>query len=446
MKRKVLSGFCLLLFLVLFMGSTSFAVPAQINYQGVLEDAGGPLTGTTTMIFRLFDVETNGSEPLWEETQDVSVDQGIYSVILGTGTISPSYGGLADALLLNDNLWLEVQVSGETLSPRQKITSVGFAIRAGTVSDGAITETKLAANAVTTEKLADGSVTASKVTGGPDSGLNADQLDGKSSEDFGAASVVNQNQTDIAALQAEIQALKDLLAGVTRSNNNIYFTGVNVHVRDGSGGTDGTVNGLGNLIVGYNELRDTDNDRTGSHNLVVGRANNYSSYGGFVVGYYSEISGDYASVSGGFSNTASGDYASVSGGVGNTASGYYSSVSGGNGNTATFWVTSVSGGSSNTASGDYASVSGGIGNTASGDYASVSGGDYNTASGYSASVSGGFSNTASSNYASVSGGSHNTASGDYATTVGGYNNDAIADYVTVLGWRDVSGSQADYGL
>ena len=52
-------------------------------------------------------------------------------------------------------------------------------------------------------------------------------------------------------------------------------TGVNVHVRDGSGGTDGAVNGLGNLIVGYNE--DSGDTRSGSHNLVVGQGRGSSS-------------------------------------------------------------------------------------------------------------------------------------------------------------------------
>ena len=77
-------------------------------------------------------------------------------------------------------------------------------------------------------------------------------------------------------------------------------------------------------------------------------------------------SNQYASVSGGQSNTASTYAASVSGGYSNTASGLGSSVSGGQFNTAAganlsgvFDATSVSGGYSNTASGDYASVSGG---------------------------------------------------------------------------------------
>ena len=40
---------------------------------------------------------------------------------------------------------------------------------------------------------------------------------------------------------------------------------------------------------------------TGSHNVVVGKEHNLSSYGGLVVGWYNDISGINASVSGGYS-------------------------------------------------------------------------------------------------------------------------------------------------
>lgn len=70
-------------------------------------------------------------------------------------------------------------------------------------------------------------------------------------------------------------------------------------------------------------------DRSGSHNGVMGSQNNYSSYGGLVVGYFNTATGQFASVSGGSYNTASGLGASVSGGEYNTASGDHSFVGGG---------------------------------------------------------------------------------------------------------------------
>jgi len=168
----------------------------------------------------------------------------------------------------------------------------------------------------------------------------------------------------IPALEARIAALEAKLDGLTRSGTDFVITNANLYIQSGSGATSGVVNGKGNLIIGYNELRDVENNRDGSHNLIVGDYQNYSSYGGIVAGRYSTISGIYSSVTGGAGNTASGNFSSVSGGYQNTASGYSSSVSGGVLNTASALGSSVSGGEGNTAGGgvdggSYSSVSGG---------------------------------------------------------------------------------------
>src|SRR5512139_4209024 len=74
--------------------------------------------------------------------------------------------------------------------------------------------------------------------------------------DFGRSSLLNPCPV-IACQTAEqlemrIGQLEALLANVTRDGNDITFSGMNVHIVDGSGDTYGTVNGLGNLIIGYN--------------------------------------------------------------------------------------------------------------------------------------------------------------------------------------------------
>ena len=197
-------------------------------------------------------------------------------------------------------------------------------------------------------------------------------------------------------LRERIEALEFKLQHITSSPDDVTITGANLRIVNGLGATE-TTNGLGNLIVGYNEPRDPrfESDvRTGSHDVVVGKQHNFSSFGGLVVGAHNEISGMFASVSGGLQNTASGNESSVSGGNGNTASGNTASVCGGGANTASSNESSVSGGSLNTASGQFASVSGGFNNTASGDLSSVSGGQNNTASGVLSSVSGGLNRTA----------------------------------------------------
>jgi hypothetical protein len=153
------------------------------------------------------------------------------------------------------------------------------------------------------------------------------------------------------------------------------FSGCNLYLNNGLGATNGepgnpfdtnapVVNGLGNLIIGYNESRalyavGEPDVRTGSHNLIVGDGNNYASYGGIVGGRFNATQAPYASVSGGRSNTASGVDSSVSGGLANTASYIVSTISGGDGNTASGLASSVSGGAFNSASGDWSSILGG---------------------------------------------------------------------------------------
>jgi hypothetical protein len=107
----------------------------------------------------------------------------------------------------------------------------------------------------------------------------------------------------------------------------VLITGANLHIVNGLGSTSCTdeggneipdcPNGLGNLIVGYNEPRNDPESPdvcTGSHNVVVGQRHNFSRFGGVVVGDLNTISGGFASVSAGDGNEASGGRSSVSGG------------------------------------------------------------------------------------------------------------------------------------
>ena len=222
-------------------------------------------------------------------------------------------------------------------------------------------------------------------------------------------------QSDLAAMGAPIKGLQSQLADIQASNvmalepylsvttsgvPRAFFSGINLQLVNGTGYSD-TVNGKGNLIIGYDEVRGDATYRcsngaysdqptcvanggtwavshkSGSHYLVVGRENNYSQYGGLVVGYKDSSTGGYASVMG-FNNTASGGAATVSGGYGSTASGGSASVSGGMGARATGAGASVSGGFGGVASATYSSVSGGSGNTAGHNYSSVLGGPSQT--------------------------------------------------------------------
>jgi len=218
------------------------------------------------------------------------------------------------------------------------------------------------------------------------------------------AAQVNENfsvlKDAVVALQAQVLALQTQLAGV--SNNTVMdldgrvelvtdargyltvrFTGVNVQVVNGV--SQETPNGVGNLIVGYNNARTAGwpgcsdgqfgdstpcqtnghvwavNHKTGSHNLVVGDRNAYSQTGALLAGYDNLVNRNYASVTGGHQNLAQGIGSTVSGGGYHQALANYSSISGGWNNGTQGLLSSVSGGRNNGTLGPYSSILGGSG-------------------------------------------------------------------------------------
>lgn len=141
---------------------------------------------------------------------------------------------------------------------------------------------------------------------------------------------------DLSQLTADMDDLNYRFSGVTRQGDTLLFTGLNLQVVNGSGKTDGPVNGLGNVIIGYNEtifpFLDVNlpaSDKSGSHYLVVGKGLNYAGYGGVVAGLNNVSAKPYASVTGGNRNQAMGNFSSVSGGEMNSAEGVSSAISGG---------------------------------------------------------------------------------------------------------------------
>jgi hypothetical protein len=184
-------------------------------------------------------------------------------------------------------------------------------------------------------------------------------------------------QQAVTTLQGQVATLQSALMQATAtiaclqmapSGVDLIVNGCNLHIRSGGGSTDAVVNGVGNLIVGYNENFNSSFDRTGSHNVIIGSHHSYSSFGGLVAGVENSLSGPGASIVGGAENIASGRLATISGGFQNIASGLGSTVSGGFDHVASGLGSSVSGGYGNIASGQFATVSGGQSRSAPGDF------------------------------------------------------------------------------
>lgn len=252
-------------------------------------------------------------------------------------------------------------------------------------------------------------------------------------------STVEAQIASVAIRTATLESKTQDMSRITDPNTGmatVQFSGVNVQIVNGSGITF-TSNGVGNLIIGYNEKRPPllgEDIRSGSHYLVVGQNNNYTSYGGIIAGLRNSAIAPWATVTGGTTNTASGEGASVTGGSANTASGSYSSITGGNlnhasgdravitggeANISVGLVTTIMGSTSNTASGGGAVVCGGSGNVGRGWLSSIIGGKENLSAGENSSVTGGYFNRADGELSTVSGGSQRTVNSQYDWRAGG---------------------------
>ena len=97
-------------------------VPQKISYQGYITHADGSLVsdGSYDVKFRLFQAN-EGGDALWEESQSLTIGSGLISATLGNSI----------ALNFSESMhFLEIEINGEVLTPRQELTTVFFAFHA----------------------------------------------------------------------------------------------------------------------------------------------------------------------------------------------------------------------------------------------------------------------------------------------------------------------------
>ena len=118
------------------------SVPTVISYQGRLTDpgTGQPMAdGSYNMRFRIYDAATGGAL-LWQEpaaadpAASVPVTGGVFTVLLGSSV------ALDASVFAGGSAYLEVEVNGETLAPRQQIGAVAYALVAETLDGNSLTD------------------------------------------------------------------------------------------------------------------------------------------------------------------------------------------------------------------------------------------------------------------------------------------------------------------
>jgi hypothetical protein len=184
----------------------------------------------------------------------------------------------------------------------------------------------------------------------------------------GLETTTSNNSAEITAIDPELQQLTTRLEATEATlapvqydarNSAWIVSGVNLHVRNTSGTTDGDSDGTGNLIVGWNEAGE-DDERTGSHNLIVGSGHNWESHSGVVSGTDHMLTSVGAAALGGEGNTVTAEGAVAIGGQDNVASGLLTVTLGGTDNVADGELALTAGGSGNDAAGTLSVALGGV--------------------------------------------------------------------------------------
>jgi len=258
-------------------------VPPLISYHGRVTDSAGVLVGTTPtnreVHFKIYNDKALSADAnrLYSEKQTVTISNGEFSVLIGSGT-KPAVTGQA-ALFATVDLafnpttgsgsierYLGISVAdangamGTEISPRQQIVTTAFALRAKVAEglSGSITGSQIADGSITTAKIASGAIGTAQlsasagITGSQLANLTigSAQLAG-SSVNYGKVAIDTITSATIVDGEVDTADLKDLavtadkikgltITGAKIANNTIDATKLSFTP---GGGTpdDGTV-------------------------------------------------------------------------------------------------------------------------------------------------------------------------------------------------------------
>jgi hypothetical protein len=422
--------------------STPFVQASRvISYQGsVTTKTGIPLTGEHAITATLYS-DQDGKTPVWSGSYKQIMENGIFSVLLGSGEFP-----LPKNYDLSKPLWIGIRIdNGEEMQPYSKLTGAPYAI---SIPDKSVTK----------EKLSDDVLQSITHIGG----RQDPQVP------FGSGNYWDEQGNN---LNAGTEFIGSLSTGAT--------TDVQIHVDNGAG------NAASGRVMLYNRGNTTisPNITGGFKTNAITTSDGSIIAGGGSTGNLNTIgTSDFSTISGGDNNSISTSDGSVIGGGGDNSittsegsviagggksfpnaitNSIYSSIGGGGDNTITntSWgsgfsviggglanaindagfyhgVNVIGGGTYNTIDGQTSTIAGG-GNNHAGILSFIGGGNYNFAN-----HTGGAGNT----HGVIGGGHYNEVQGEYQTIGGGIVNKIYADKSTVAGGDyNVINTGADWG-
>lgn len=192
------------------------SAPTLVHFQGKLSTSGGqpvPDGGNYTVTVSLWDAVTGGSQKWSQTLNNVTVKDGVFTALLTANT---------PGLFNGANLWLQVQVGADAaMTPRLRIGSVPFALKANAVPDGSVGAAQLASDAAGLNRVSGGAITVSadKVGIGVSAPTERLSLNGRLAFQRAAGDEQNAGKLDYRGFDAS--SLSIIGAGATSTNRNV---------------------------------------------------------------------------------------------------------------------------------------------------------------------------------------------------------------------------------
>ncbi len=439
----------------------SASPPSIISYQGKVLVSGSPASTTLPIAFTLYDHPTIGTAlytasgtPGSPTTIEVTPINGLFTINLGDNSTNPIN---SDIFKNNEQLYLQVTINGEPLTPRKRITASPYALNSKYLDGNIATSTPTTTNYIpvsdasgnfsfndvtSTNLFVTGNAMINSTTTLPGGIWGSDGKVGIGTTTFSSEFLGGPIGTYVPRFSLQ-QPTAEL-------------SGISMYAASGT-----ILSILGGLPDGVGLLTLYNNSQTVGSPATMLRANetSYMASSSLFIGGNENIGSDKLRVAGDINITNGGllKFDGVSGtpgyvlivstttglqewaptsSLGITGGGGGSLPSGSDGQTLYYngaWqatdvfkisstLFSVAAGYQTSASGLYSMVGGGYLNNATGIYSSVVGGRWNTSTANYSSVVGGYWNTASGNSAFIGGGNDNEATDSSAVVVGGHDN------------------------
>lgn len=115
------------IFLLLAFNIVYADVPNEIRYNGRIKEYRVDVNGTRNINFKIYDALTGGTAKWESGSKSVVVSSGVFSYVLNPDSSLVDWRG--------KDFYLEIEIDGKKLEPREKLTAVPYALHSNTAEN-----------------------------------------------------------------------------------------------------------------------------------------------------------------------------------------------------------------------------------------------------------------------------------------------------------------------